>query len=312
MELRHFRYFCAVADWRGFNRAARALHVSQSAISEQILDLEHEIGVALLHRNQRQISLTPEGEVFLEEARKVLSAADRAVEVAQRYSRGESGPLTVGFLVWATGKFFAPIIREFRRLYPGVRLSLMEMAPAQQSEALVSGSIDIGFTRPLRSPYDRLLRSETLYADPFVAVLPVDHPLANRPLRLGELSDQPFIVCDRSLSPTLFDKITAICAEAGFSPRITQTSNVLSSVLTLVEAGEGVTLIPSSLQHYRFSDLSYCPLIEPTGTIELVMAWSPEREGGIQKAFLNFMHNQKESIQESVRPAFSHGKHLPT
>jgi DNA-binding transcriptional LysR family regulator len=301
MELRHLRYFCAVADWRGFNRAARALHVSQSAISEQILDLEHEIGVPLLHRNQRQIGLTPAGEIFLGEARKVLAAADRAVDITQRSARGEIGPLTVGFLVWATGRFFAPIMREFRHLYPGVRLSVMEMSPAQQSEALLNGSIDIGFTRPLQSPYDRLLRSETLYMDPLIAVLPADHPLANRPLRLQELAQEPFVVCDRSLSPTLFDKITAICAQAGFSPRITQTSNVLSSVLTLVEAGEGVTLIPSSLQHYRFSDLSYCPLIEPAGTVELVIAWSPEREGGIQKAFLSFMRSQKELIQDSVK-----------
>lgn len=299
MELRHLRYFCAVADWHGFNRAGRALHISQSALSEQILDLEHEIGVPLLNR-KRQVSLTPAGEIFLGEARKVLAAADHAIEVTQRSARGETGPLTIGFLVWATGRFFAPIIREFRRLYPGVRVSLMEMTPAQQSEALLSGSIDIGFTRPLQSPYDRLLRSETLYVDPLIAVLPADHRLANHPLRLQELADEPFVVCDRSLSPTLFDKITATCALAGFSPKITQTSNVLSSVLTLVQAGEGVTLIPSSLQHYRFSDLSYCPLIEPAGTVELVMAWSPEREGGIQKAFLNFMRDQSELIQDSV------------
>jgi DNA-binding transcriptional LysR family regulator len=178
----------------------------------------------------------------------------------------------------------------------------MEMTPAQQAEALLSGSIDIGFTRPLQSPYDRMLQAETLYVDPLIAVLPVDHPLANHPLRLQELANEPFVVCDRNLSPTLFDKITALCAQAGFSPKITQTSNVLSSVLTLVQAGEGVTLIPSSLQHYRFNDLSYCPLIEPAGTVELVMAWSPEREGGIQKAFLSFMRNQKELIQESVKP----------
>ena len=209
----------------------------------------------------------------------------------------------IGFLVWATGTFVPAIIREFRRLYPGVRVSLMEMAPTQQSEALVSGSIDIGLTRPLQSPYDRLLRSELLSVDPLIAVLPGDHPLANHPLRLRELSDEPFIVCDRNLSPTLFDKITTTCAQAGFSPRITQTSNVLSSVLTLVQAGEGVTLIPSSLQHYRFSDLSYCPLIEPIGTVELVMAWSPEREGGIQKAFLDFMRSHKKSIQDSIKSA---------
>ncbi len=300
MELRHLRYFCAVADWHGFNSAARALHVSQSAISEQILDLEDEIGTPLLNRTQRQIRLTPAGEIFLQEARKVLAAADRAVDLTQRSARGEAGSLTIGFLVWATGRFFPPIIRDFRRLYPGARLSLMEMSPVQQSEGLLNGSIDIAFTRPLQSPYDRLLRSETLYMDPLIAVLPVDHPLANGPLRLQALADEPFILCDRTLSPTLFDTITALCAQAKFSPHITHTSNVLSSVLTMVQAGEGVTLIPSSLQHYRFNDLSYCSLIEPSGSVELVMAWSPEREGGLQKAFIDFMRNKKEFIRRSV------------
>ncbi len=301
MELRHLRYFCAVAEWRGFNRAARALHVSQSAISEQVLDLENEIGVALLNRSQHRVSLTPAGEVFFNEARKVLAAADRAVDLAQRSARGESGALTIGFLVWGTGRFFPTIIREFRRQHPHIRLSVMEMAPAAQSEALLNGSIDIGFTRPLQPPYDGLLQSELLYQDPLIAVLPVDHPLAGRPLALRALADEPFIVCNRSLSSTLFDKITALCAEAGFSPKITQMSNVLSSVLTLVQAGEGVTLIPSSLQHYRFNDLSYCPLIEPRGSVELVMAWSAEREGGIQRTFLEFMRQKKELIQSSIR-----------
>jgi DNA-binding transcriptional LysR family regulator len=301
MELRHLRYFCAVAEWRGFNRAARALHISQSAISEQILDLEHEIGVPLLNRLQRRVSLTPAGEIFFEEARKILAGAAHAVDLTQRSARGEIGSLSVGFLVWGTGRFFPPIIREFRRLHAGIRLSLMEMSPAAQSEALLQGSIDVGFARPLQPPYDRLLRSETLYFDPLIAVLPVGHGLAKRRVSLKALADEPFVMCDRNLSPTLFDKITALCSEAGFSPRISHTSNVLSSVLTLVQAGEGITLIPASLQHFRFKDLVYCPLTSPSGSIELVMAWSAEREGAAQQAFLKFIRSKKELIQSSVR-----------
>ena len=301
MELRHLRYFCAVADWHGFNRAARALHISQSAISEQIVDLENEIGVPLLNRSQHRLNLTPAGEIFLEEARKVLAAADRAVDLAQRSKRGEIGSLTVGFLVWGTGAYFPGIIRGFRSLYPGVYLSLLEMIPIQQAEALLNGSIDIAFTRPLEAPYDRQLRSETLYLDPLIAVLPEDHPLAREPLELKTLADEPFVVCDRNVSPTLFDKITWLCAQAGFSPKITQTSNVLSSVLTLVQAGEGVSLIPSSLRHLRFQDLAFCPLTGPVGAVELVMAWSPEREGAAQKAFLDFIRSKKALIQSSFK-----------
>lgn len=300
MELRHLRYFCAVADWNGFNRAARALHTSQSSISAQIRDLEQEIGVELLHRTQSQVSLTEAGKRFLEESRKVIAAADRAVDIAQRTARGEIGSLTIGFLIWGTGRFFPGIIREFRQLHPGVQLSLMEMLSRAQPEALLRGTIDIGFTRPLESPYDSQLQSELLYTDPVVAVLPADHRLAGGPLRLQDLADERFVICDRDIAPIFFDKFTSLCAQAGFSPNIVQTSNLVSSVLTLVEAGEGVTLLPSGLEHRRFSDLSFCPLIDPGGGIDLVMAWSPHREGETHKAFLDFMRSKKKLIQNSL------------
>lgn len=301
MELRHLRYFCAVADWNGFNRAARALHTSQSSISAQIRDLEQEIGVTLFNRAQSRVSLTPAGEKFLEEARRLVAGADRAVDVAQRTARGEIGSLSIGFLIWGTGTFFPGVIRAFRELYPGVHLSLMEMMSVTQSEALLKGMIDVAFTRPLEPPYDRQLRSEMLYMDPLVAVLPAGHRQAGRPLQLAALADERFVVCDRSAAPTIFDKIIALCAQAGFVPRIAQTSNLISSVLTLIQAGEGVTLIPSSLQHFRFSDLAICPLTKPTGTIELVMAWSPERDDVVKTAFLDFIRSKKKFIRSSLK-----------
>jgi DNA-binding transcriptional LysR family regulator len=301
MELRHLRYFCAVADWQGFNRAANALRISQSAISEQILDLEDEIGAKLLNRAQHRVSLTPAGESFLEDARKVLADADRAVDRARRSARGEIGSLRTAFLVWGASTFLPRVIREFRQQNPGVRLSLMEMLPAAQSEALLSGSLDVGFTRQLQPPYATRLRSEILYRDPLIAVLPNDHALAKGPLALQQLANESFVLCEREISPVLFDRITSLCEQAGFSPRIIQTSNVLSSVLALVESGEGVTLIPSSLRQVRFSDLAFCPLTEPRGTVELVMAWSPEREGAVQRAFLAFVRSRKKFIRSSIR-----------
>jgi DNA-binding transcriptional LysR family regulator len=301
MELRHLRYFCAVADWNGFNRAARALHTSQSTISAQIRDLEREIGIKLLNRTQSHVTLTEAGKRFLEESRKVVAAADRAVDIAQRTARGEIGSLTIGFLIWGTGAFFPGIIRGFRHLHPGVQLSVMEMLSRAQPEAVLNGSIDIGFMRPLQPPYDSQLRSELLYMDPLVAVLPADHKLAGGPLRLHDLADERFVVCDRNIAPTLFDKITSLCALAGFSPNITQTSNLVSSVLTLVEAGEGVTLLPSGLRHDRFCDLSFCPLIDQVGGIELVMAWSPNREGETHRSFLDFVRSKKHFIRSSFK-----------
>ena len=301
MELRHLRYFCAVAEWNGFNRAARALHTSQSSISAQIRDLEQEIGVTLFNRAQSRVSLTPAGEKFLEEARQLVAGADRAVDVAQRTARGEIGSLSIGFLIWGTGAFFPGVIRAFRELYPGVQLSLMEAMTVAQSEGLLKGTIDVAFTRPLEPPYNRQLRSEMLYMDPLIAVLPSGHRLAGRPLQLATLADERFVVCDRSVAPALFDRIVALCAQAVFVPKIAQTSNSLSSVLTLIQAGEGVTLIPGSLQRVHFSDLAFCPLTRPTGTIELVMAWSPERDDIMKTAFLDFIRSKKKLIRSSLK-----------
>src|SRR6266404_920305 len=255
MELRHLRYFCAVAENQGFSRSARLLHVSQSAISEQISDLEREIGVPLLIRGQQKIKLTPHGEIFLTEARKVLSASDRAVEMAQRSARGEIGTLTIGFFTGGTATLIPKIIRAFRRLHPGVRVSLAEMSPTVQSEALVNGTIDIGFTRPLSPPFDIQLRSELLYFDSLMAVLPKDHPLAPGPVDVRALAGERFVICARESSQALFDKIIALCEEASFSPRIVNTSPAWSSVVMLVQAGEGIAILPNNLQQKGTPDV---------------------------------------------------------
>jgi DNA-binding transcriptional LysR family regulator len=177
----------------------------------------------------------------------------------------------------------------------------MEAMTVAQSEGLLKGTIDVAFTRPLEPPYNRQLRSEMLYMDPLIAVLPSGHRLAGRPLQLATLADERFVVCDRSVAPALFDRIVALCAQAGFVPKIAQTSNSLSSVLTLIQAGEGVTLIPGSLQRVHFSDLAFCPLTRPTGTIELVMAWSPERDDIMKTAFLDFIRSKKKLIRSSLK-----------
>ncbi|MFP5275994.1 MAG: LysR substrate-binding domain-containing protein [Acidobacteriota bacterium] len=300
MELRHLRYFCAVAEWKGFNRAAKALHVSQSAISDQVLDLEREMGVTLINRSRQRLSLTPVGEVFFEDARRILADAESAVDRARRTSRGEIGSLRIAFLVWGASSFLPGVIREFRQQHPGVHLSVREMLPNEQARALVQGSLDVGFTRPLLPPYAGQLHSETLYCDPFLAVLPCDHPRARCPVHLKDLANEPFVLCEREISPALFDRIIYMCSRAGFAPRIVQTSNVFSSVLALVEAGEGITLIPSSLRHVRFSDLAFCPIDDSDGTIELVMAWPQERSTGILQSFLDFVRARIEVIRGSL------------
>src|ERR1700737_364110 len=178
MELRHLRYFCAVADHGSFSEAGRQLRVSQSAISEQISDLEREVGGSLLNAAPGRARLTPHGELFLAEARKTLLAADRAVEITNRSLLGQVGSLSIGFFLWGAGGFFARIIRDYRKLHPDIKLSLYEMRTPEQMEALTAGKIDVAFARPLEPPFARTLRAELLFLVLVVAVLSLDHPLA--------------------------------------------------------------------------------------------------------------------------------------
>jgi DNA-binding transcriptional LysR family regulator len=293
MELRHLRYFCAVAIHQGFSRSARELHVSQSAISEQISDLEREIGVPLLIRSQQKTILTLAGEIFFDEAKKVLRDADHAIETVQRAARGEIGTLTVGFFGGGTGEDVPAVIKNFRRLNPDVRVSVADMVPGLQSTALVNGNIDVGFTRPLETPFDQLLRSELLYFDPLVAVFPKDHPLAAETVDLSSLARERFVLVARESSPSLFGKILALCSEAGFSPQIISTGVAWASVALLVEAGEGIAILPSNLQHGASKNLLFCPLTDRNASIGLVMAWSPQREGPVLNAFLSLVRDYR-------------------
>jgi len=299
MELRHLRYFCAVADAGTFNKASRELHVSQSAISEQIADLEREIGGPLLDRSQRRARLTPHGELFLAEARKTLFASERAVDLTRRSLKGEIGTLAIGFFLWGAGGFFARLIREYRKLHPQIRLSLYEMHTWVQMEALLSGKIDVGFTRPLEPPFDRSLREELLYTDPVVVAMPVDHPLAAKSVQISSLASEPFVMCERASTPALFDSILALCSKAGFSPHIVNTSSAWPGVLTLVESGEGIAMVPSGVRYLRTPGVTFATIEPETTHIGISIAWNPENRGPIQRDFLKLVLANKDRIQAS-------------
>ena len=299
MELRHLRYFCAVADHGTFSEAGRRLHVSQSAISEQLADLEREVGGTLLHRTPGRTRLTPQGMLFLAEARKTLLAADHAVELTQRSFQGKVGTLAIGFFLWGAGGFFARLIREYRKLCPEIKLSLYEMHHHTQMEALTTGKIDIAFTRPLEPPFDRTLRAEMLFQDPIVVVLPRDHPLAGAPISISALATEPFVMCERPVTPALFDSILASCFAAGFSPHIVNTSATWAGVLTLVESGEGVALVPSGVRHLRTPGVVFCTLVPQNTHVGVAVAWNPRNESPIQKGFLRLVRENKERIERS-------------
>lgn len=295
MELRHLRYFVAVAENGGFGRTARLLHVAQSAISEQVRDLEAELGVTLFNRGNRQVRLTWHGEQFLEDARAVLSSADKAIANVHRSVRGEVGTLTIGFFVGGTGTFFPAMIREFRRRFPDVHVSLVELAPAMQYRALQTGSIDVGFTRPVASLPITVVRSEHFQTEALYAVLPIHHRLASkRKIVISELSDDLFVLNDRKYSPAVFDKVITLCAEAGFSPKIGATASVSSGVIALVEAGEGVAILPLGSRILSSGEVVFVQMADAAASVELVIAWSPLHDNPVLQTFLEMARRKRQ------------------
>ncbi len=300
MELRHLRYLCAVAEYGTFREASRHLHVSQSAISEQIADLEGELGGSLLERGQRSTRLTAPGRVFLEEAKKTLAQAERAADMMRRSMAGQEGSLAIGFFLWGAGNFFASIIREYRKLHPEVKLTLFEMHAQVQMPALLDHRIDVGFTRPLEPPYDTILRAELLYNDPVVALLPKDHPLTRGPVQLSALAGERFVMCERAITPVLFDSVVALCSSAGFSPNIVNTSPSWPGVLTLVASGEGVALVPAGVHHLRTPGLAFVDILPRTTHVGLSMAWHPQNESPVVRDFLRLVRANHDRIRKSA------------
>lgn len=258
IELRHLRYFLTLAEELHFTRAADRLGIAQPPLSQQIRSLEEMLGVKLLVRRP-SVRLTEAGEALLKVARRTLAQAEQGLEDVRRVGRGEGGTLIVGF---ATSTLLGPLpglIREYRRRYPRVRLFLRELSTAEQQKALDNGTIEVGF---LREPIDdETLSREIILREPFVVVLPPQHPLTKRPeIDLAEVAGEPFVHFPREVAPTLYDQVIGICRDVGFMPLVAQEASEWLTIVGLVEAGLGVSLVPSSFRRLGWGDVQYRPL----------------------------------------------------
>lgn len=303
MELRHLRYFCAVAEELSFTIAARRLHVSQSGVSGQVRALEEELGVALFRRTQRSVSLTPEGSAFLREAREILDRADRAVEMVTQAAKGRCGRLNVGLCGPATAPFLPRMIREFRTRQPGIALSLKDLDPAHQPQALVNGEIDVGFTRGVPNSLRGTVASEVFFREGLVAVLPQGHRLENaEAISLKDLAGDRFVFYARENAPELFDSIVSLCKRARFSPDIVDTPCLWQSILTMIEAGEGVSIVPATVQHLRAQGVVFRPLRDRGCTVDVVLAWRANEPDAVRESFLDLLRKHQVEVKRMFRP----------
>jgi DNA-binding transcriptional LysR family regulator len=300
MELRHLRYFTAVVQWKSYREASRRIHIAQPAISQTVADLEEELGLKLFSRAKRVAQLTPEGEVFYAEALRTLAQAEAAINTAKRAAKGEIGQLSIGFLGSATSAFLPELVRKYKAQYPGVKLALQELTPVQQELAFNLGAIDIGFTRALTAEQSRAFSWRVLYSDPLMAVLPVSRQVKTKRVPTADLAKESFVLFHREGSPGLFDTITGVCNDAGFSPRVENEPNMMQTVLSLVEAEQGVSIVPACVRNLRSDGVRFYRLEPDEARVELAAAWKKENPSVVLRAFLELIDANAAQIRRKA------------
>ena len=307
MELRQLRYFVSVAEELHFGHAARRLRIAQPALSRQIQALERELEVMLLFRNRRRVQVTPAGQVFLERSRLLLSRAEDAIVAAQRVSEGTSGSLKLGFVGSATYDAIPSILRSFHQIAPQVELTLSEMTVHGQLEALAEKRIDLGFLR--LPPRTEGLVFRTVSREALLIALPSSHPLAQLPLlRLSSLAGQPFVLYPDHPRPSWTEFIIGLCQQAGFRPTIAQRTVEIQTMLSLVAAGMGVSIVPACVSNIPRKDVVYRRLTRVRARTELLAAYRADDTSPVLRSFLKLMWQMlrvdrtraKERISEGV------------
>jgi DNA-binding transcriptional LysR family regulator len=303
MELRHLRYFIAVAEEANVTRAAARLGIQQPPLSQQIRALEKELGVQLLRRRPRGVELTDAGRTFLERARALLEDVDRACASTKRTARGEQGRVVVGFTSSAPFHPFIPrAVRAFREMSPLVSLALEESGSSELVQGLHDEVVDAAF---IRSPVDDFvdLTVEPLLEEEMLVALPAGHPLAKRSgddppaLPLNALAAEDFILYKRPGAPGLYDTIISACRKAGFSPKIGQEAPRIVSTLNLVAVGLGISVVPESLRRLQMDGIVYRRIASSAKLkAPLILA---SRRGGNSTAVQRFIELVRASARTS-------------
>lgn len=278
IELRHLRYFIAVAEELHFGRAAARLNISQPPLSQQIQILEQQIGARLFARTNRSVSLTAAGRQFLADSRHILSLVDDAAARASRLHHGETGELHIGFTSSAPFiKAVSDTLSTFRRRYPDVHIQTRETNTREQIVPLNEGALDLGLMRNTQLPetlvWERVLR------EPLLAMVPSDHPLARQEaVSLIELAREPFVFFDPHVGTGLYDDILGLMRRYGQTPMIAQEVGEAMTIIGLVASGLGVSILPASFKRVQLNEMRWLPIKEQDAVSEMWLVWSKHHE----------------------------------
>lgn len=292
MELRHLRYFRAVAEHLHFGRAADSLHIAQPPLSQQIRQLETELGVTLLTRTTRSVELTPAGRAYLTRAVQILDAVDDAGRQARRIEAGTEGQLAIGCVGSATYSLLPRLVRSLGESLPGIEVRVRgEMLAPAQLAALAAGDIDLALLRPPVQQDDVV--TETIRRDRLLVALPSRHPLAGQEsLTVDQLRDADFITHVGQGRSVMSSIVFAVCADAGFVPRVRHEVMETSTLVTLVAAGLGVAIVPAPTAALDLAGVQYLPLTPETVGVDLVAAHRAERPSPLIENVLSVLRSE--------------------
>ncbi|MGI8277692.1 LysR substrate-binding domain-containing protein [Bacillus mycoides] len=283
MDIRKMKYFITVAEELNFSRAAKRLMMAQPPLSQEIRKLEEELGVQLLHRTKRMVELTDAGKIFLEGARQTLLQVDRTIKETQLADEGKIGHLIIGFV--DSTETVIDILKTFRERFPKIQLILREMTTDQQIKALYEKQIHIGFIRSKQN--NEILVSEVCSEECLKLVLHEDHPLVSlRNISIKSLVDEPFILFPRHFGTNFYDLIISYFWEHGVSLNIVQEAIQMQTIVNLVAAGMGISVVPSSVESYKKSCVMYKDIQENTPKINLYVGWRLDEKSVVLENFL--------------------------
>ena len=289
-ELRQLRHFVAVAEHLHFGRAAVALHMSQPPLSRSIRNLEERLGATLFMRTRRRVELTPEGVLFLEEARRLLAQLEHAVLEVGRMAAG-GGRLRLGFVSLADYGVLPRLLKAYKAARPGVALALREMLSPDQAAALAAGELDFGLLLPPVAGVD--LEHIVVQREQFLVALPARHRLARMRGRIPmrALAGEAFVMTPREIAPGLYDVLAAMAARAGFAPQVAQEAIQMQTVVSLVSSGMGIALVPASVSILGRRGVAYREIADPHPRLDLWLAW--RRGGPASAAGRDFVHHAR-------------------
>ncbi len=301
MELRHVRYFIAVAEYLNFSKAAQQLHIAQPPLSRQIRQLEEDLGVTLFVRSKRRVELTKAGRVFLDEARKLVVQAGHATEAARHAQKGEFGVVRIG-IASGLGGVVSRAVAEHCRRFPAINIECKDVFSTVQNEAIHKHDIDVGFLRP---PVDAVnLDCELLFEEEFVVILPSSHRLANRKsVRLADVADETLIIFDRKFSSGLYDKVLGLYSRQGLTPHfaVTHVEAHEEAGAIMVASGRAIFIGAGAIVTRSVGgiELASVRLNEADAKIEVYMAWRKDEASSVVLSFLD-------SVRQVCRHSSNH------